>query len=162
MKKALYLFVLTGILFSCGDKDKETPSLEFKDQLLQGKIGGEEWAIVTGKAEINASTISFDFYKEAITNSTLCQSFPPIKEDFVFFTMKNTMEVVEFCLSGCDDNSQSVTLYEQTENDNYIALEGKIQITRIDTAANVVEGKLVTEATDDTYLNGNFTVHLCD
>ncbi len=162
MKKALYLFVFTGLLFSCGDKDNETPSLEFKDQTLQGKIEGEEWALVTGKAEISESTISFDFYKESITDSTMCESFFPSKEDFVFFTMDNTMDVVEFCLSGCDDNTQSVTLYEQTEGINNIALEGKIQITRIDTVANIVEGKLVAKSGDDTYVNGNFTTHLCD
>lgn len=164
MRKTLYISLLVGLLFSCGDKDEEeaTPSLEFKDQLLQGKIDEENWSFVTGKAEISTSTISIDLYKESIADSTMCNSFFPAKEDFIFFTMDNTMEVVEFCLVGCDDNSQSVTLYEQTEGSNFIAIEGKIQLTRIDTTAKVVEGKLVTKSGETSYVNGNFTVHLCD
>lgn len=162
MKHASFLLLLCAFLFvsvSCSDDDDNptgSGSLEFKDQVLSGKIDGEDFTFVIGRAErATFPEGEYRFELTSVGSSSICDEFF-LDGNQVIFTLPLATGVVTL------SNDNSVTLLEGDDLLNIIATQGKIEIQNIDTDNNTITGRLVAHFDNDSSVNGNFTITLCD
>lgn len=177
MKKALFTILACGMLFAACEKDEETtpvtptPSFEFKNQNLQGKIGGVDWQFESGYSGIEqiydfdlqdfVDGFGFNFYNVADTN--LCDGVDP-STDYAFFVLN---ELKTGLIDFQDERSeQSATLYDKSDTISIGAFFGAIEILTVDTNNGVITGRMdireFPTSSSDNYLNGNFSVSYCN
>jgi hypothetical protein len=170
MKQLFSILIMAGVIMfnSCSkdeddnDNDKNQNSYEFKDQNLQGKIGGEAWNFKNGTAEVSyfdSSEIDIDLYQD--TSSNICNTYIT-DGDKIFLSVPHKVGVHELSIDFSSGNSQTVTLYDRENTMNYIASQGAVEILTIDTSSSMtLTGRMDARVDDDTYVNGNFTVSFC-
>lgn len=80
--------------------------------------------------------------------------------DRVFFTLpSNTgVHLLKFDFNDLE-GSRTVTLFDDEEVMNVIATEGAVEITSV--TDTHVTGRIDARADEDNFINGNFTVPLC-
>lgn len=152
------LFGFAAVLFSCGEDEK--PAYSFKNQDLSGKIGNTEWTYTDGYAEIygtgDDSQISVDLFQQAEGEG--CSAFPIGNE--VFFSMPNKVGVYKLKLDLDNfESSKIVTLYEEEGSVNNLASTGAVEITSI--SDTQVTGKIDARLDGENFVNGNFSVSIC-
>jgi hypothetical protein len=74
-------------------------------------------------------------------------------EDKCIAILPETEGLVELSLGG-----QTFTLYDESENMNFICAEGAIEILEIDPVGFTVTGRVDARSDDDNHVNGNFTM----
>ena len=149
------LFVISFVLGGCPQEIK--PPYEFKEQDLQGKIDNVYWEYLSGVARPSLSsndTLSIGIYNTQFDSPC---SYAVSEEGVLFKVPK---EVGLFILNADWNNFQAVTLYNGTEKK--FALGGAVEITKIDSISNVIEGRIDARVDNNSYINGNFLVTLCD
>ncbi len=167
--KGLKLLLLLGLVtcFSaCGDDDSE-PSCSYASQNMEGQIEGVEWTFDVGSADFFGSgddeTMSIDMYGVIAQVTDGCSG----NSDFsrIFFSMPKELGTRElyFELFGDPDpnkEQQTVTFYDPDTQINVIVSDGCIEITNITDA--VVEGKMNINSGSDNFMNGNFSLEVCN
>lgn len=159
MKKIhLLLFGLSAIILSCGDDEK--PSYSFKHQDLSGKIGNVAWQYGDGYAEIygmeNNSQLQVDLFIEL--DGEGCNVLP--EGDEVLFTVPNKIGVYKLKADLNDlENGHFVNLFEEKNTMNHLAARGAIEILSI--TESKVTGRIDATFDDESFINGNFTVGIC-
>ena len=163
-RKVVYFLILTlvtSLLFSCSKDEEGTErSYKFKDQLMQGEIEGEAWTFISGIAEIGAweeDQLSLNFYAEASDDP--CNEW--LQGNQVFGNVPNAVGLYKFKLDLGGDDNQTITLFHQESFMNTIVSTGAIEITLIDLESKVVEGRIDAYGDKNNFVNGNFTLTLC-
>jgi small nuclear ribonucleoprotein (snRNP)-like protein len=151
----LNLFMLLVIsLVSCKDDDNAEPAYNFKDQDATGKIENESWTYKDGYADIGSELIYVTLTIEQAGKA--CDITSPTG-DRVLFTVDK--EPTLYLLGGSGSTMYTATLLESDDTMNHIALEGAIEITSI--TNDTVSGKIDARVDDETFVNGNFTIPIC-
>ncbi len=162
MKKLKLLMVVPlFFVFTALSCEKDEPSgdsgLEYIDQDLAGKIGGNDWTIVSGTVTLSSGNLTFILYKVAASAGDPCglgaYSGPNETAIFIVNDAIGTYNL---------GSTQVTTLFDGSTN--YIAMDGFIELTIIDktTIGNKrVEGKLVADYNNENYVTGNFTATYC-
>ena len=136
-----------------------TGTTSFQNQVMQGKVNGESWVMASGRAEENSfdSTIyDVDFYD--VPDTTNCGFFSPSRNRVFGRILKQTGT---FEIGSFGSGKPNITIFHNASVMNYIA-GGSIQITKIDTTTNVIEGKISIPGTSEYNMNGNFSLKICD
>ncbi|MCF8374553.1 MAG: hypothetical protein K9H64_23245 [Bacteroidales bacterium] len=157
----LFLVMAPAFIISCG-KDEDKPAYTFLDQEMQGKIGGDDWTLVTGSADIDhwdSTLLSLDFYGVEITDP--CNYYQPAGNK-VICSVPNQVGLYELNFDLSSDNIQTVTLYHRASELNNAAIEGAIEITLIDTTNGLVQGRIDAKIDSEYFVNGNFTLIYCE
>ena len=153
---ALCLLLLT----SCS-KDDESPVYDFKDQALAGAIEGVSWSYGDGYASTTGEGATAKLHVTLVLPSEDegCDIMPD--GDRVFFTLpSNTgVHLLKFDFNDLE-GSRTVTLFDDEEVMNVIATEGAVEITSI--TETHITGRIDARADEDNFVNGNFSVPLCN
>ncbi|SKC55365.1 hypothetical protein [Ohtaekwangia koreensis] len=161
-KNFLFLSMLSIAAFSCKE-DVEDPAYNFKEQNLTGKIDNTDWAYQTGYASQDGSNSEGTIYITLVQGHTGegCSTWP--EGDHVFFTLPNATGLykLKFDFNNWDaEDNQIVTLFDQESTTNNFATEGAVEITEI--TSTQISGRIDARSEDDTFVNGNFTVTICN
>jgi hypothetical protein len=149
----LIVFVVLAVsVVSCKDDDAK-PSYSFEDQDAQGKINNEPWTYTDGYATAD------QFFVITLTldeDETGCAISVP-ERDRVSFIAEFDTKVYPL---GTGSTVYTVTLTDaENPQDHHIALEGAIEITEV--TATTVSGRLDARVDNGNFINGNFTVQIC-
>lgn len=165
MKKIFIAFLFSSIAFISCTKDEATdpaptnttPSYNFIDQPLQGKIEGANWEFASGIAYYDNFQELFwlDFYNEVDTNQC---DFDKPQTDKIFFAFSNlTPGLTELGIF-----TQSVTFYDNDSALNVIGFDGAIEILTVDTLNTMtITGRMDVRESGTNYANGNFSITYC-
>jgi len=148
------VFCLPFFFVSC-DNSVNLP-YEFKDQEVQGRIQGQPWEIQDAVARFSLS--NEDTLLLQLNDTTLglpCDYL--ISNAGARFTIPCKTGI--YILSSKAIQYQSVSIYEG--GTSLEALAGAIEITLIDTANAVIEGKIDATYDGQNQLNGHFSAHWC-
>lgn len=152
---SVYFIVVAFILAGCPQDAK--PPYEFKEQELQGEIDNNFWEYVSGVARPSLSsmdTLSVGIYN--IEMDTPCSY--AVSEEGVLFKVPNKVGL--YILNADWNNFQAITLYNGMKKT--FALGGAVEITMIDSVSNIIEGRIDARVDNNSYINGNFLISLCD
>ncbi len=157
------ILALTLIFFSACSKEDASKEyeVEYKDQDLQGKIGGYPWTILTAFAKdskYESDKISISLFTSELTEPCKLESLP--NENAVFFTI--IKQVGTYTLSKGESNSFSITLYYKDDSENFTVISGAVEILEIDSDNNTISCKMDIYFDRYNYLNGNFTINHCN
>lgn len=158
---SLLLIFSLAILFSCKDEE-EKPTHTFKNQNLSGKIGNISWTFNDGYADVygidEQSQVSVDLFMEAEEGEG-CSALA--KGNEVLFTLPNKvgLYLLKFELNDFE-NSVVVNLFEEEGYVNNLATTGALEITAI--SDTQVSGRIDARIDDASFVNGNFTVDICN
>ncbi len=160
-KNILWLFVLAFslILNACSDDDGSL-SVNFKDQPAQGQINGEAWTIGSGTAEMSADEISIDLYSNVSQASSPCDIFI---DDYAqaFFSIPKKVGKYDLNISLINiQESQTVTFFVPEGTINIVASKGAVEILSI--SETEVTGRMDVRHDNETGVNGNFTLTVCE
>ncbi|HEY8513301.1 MAG TPA: hypothetical protein VIL31_15190 [Cyclobacteriaceae bacterium] len=148
------------LLISCS-KDSESPSHTFKDQDAAGEIEGVEWAYADGYAATTGEGTSKKLHITLVLphEAQGCDILP--EGDFVLFSIPAIKGLYTLKLDfNNPENSYTVTLFDSDESMNVIAGKGAVEILSI--TESEVTGRIDARADDENYVNGNFSIPLCD
>ena len=158
---SLLLIFSLAILFSCKDEE-EKPTHTFKNQNLSGKIGNTSWTLNDGYADVygidEQSQVSVDLFMEAEEGEG-CSALA--KGNEVLFTLPNKvgLYLLKFELNDFE-NSVVVNLFEEDGYINNLASTGAVEITAI--SDTQVSGRIDARIDEESFVNGNFTVDICN
>ena len=128
----------------------------YLDQDASGEIGGEEWTYRSGRASLDQDgEFSISLFGE--DSDTPC-TYAAFDEDKIIFDLPD--EVGSFQLGL---GSLTVTLVEDRGDEapmNYIATSGTVETLELSDTELV--GRMVVEADDANWMNGNFTLPICE
>ena len=148
-----------GLLFASCEKEEDVltddtqqnNSVEFKDQPLQGMISGGSWMSMSGTLDRD------QFIMFGASSNNICDTENrPEADKISFFLFDVQPGVYELSAGG-----RVVLLQDHESGSNVNASEGKFEIQTVDTAANIVTGRVVAYWDDNNQVNGNFTVDYC-
>ncbi len=147
--------VLCSVLISCGDNDIQLP-----DQILQGKINGEEWTYKSA----NAYLISSDFsYRARFLSSEEPVSDPCALPAPSLRNIKAIFRPSEgsfFVAPQAVDNNQVQVSFDISPSRSLIATSGFMEVYAIDNL--VVIGYLQAVLDDNNTVEGSFEIRLCN
>ena len=128
----------------------------FLDQDVSGQIGGEDWTYLSGRASLDQDgEYSVSLFSEDTDTPCIHAGFD---ENKIICDLPD--EVASFQLGL---GSLTVTLVEDRGDEapmNYIAATGTVEILEIGDTELV--GRMDIEADDENWVNGNFTLPLCE
>ncbi len=151
-----FLIVLVSLIF-IGCPNEIKPPYDFKDQNLQGKINSQPWQYSSGVARpsfTSEDTLRVGIYNAEFENS--CSY--AISENGISFNVPKTEGL--YILNADWDNFQTVTLYHGAVEE--FGLSGAIEILNIDYEAKTITGRIDATVNNNTFVNGNFLITLCD
>lgn len=154
--------LLVAALVSCKDDDDPAPSHSFKDQELAGEIGGDTWTYEDGYASAESTDGVESLYISLVQDATGEGCDAAAEGDFVFFYIPKAVGVYELKLDWNDleaEDNHTITLFDDENTMNYIAAEGALEILSI--TDTQVSGRIDAVADEDAFINGNFTVSIC-
>jgi hypothetical protein len=160
MKVSIVLIAICCALSGCG-KDDNPKTYSFKDQDITGKIGNSSWSMLSGYAHSEISGEDTFVYITCNNTTSIdpCSSYP--SDYHVFFTLplKTGLYVL-----GYDAQNPflgwSVTLFNIDAETNSIADVGAVEI--ISVSETQITGRIDASADELNFVNGNFTVTICD
>ena len=164
MKKSFVLsFAIVASLFvaSCGSDDGVAggSSYSFKNQNLQGSIGGASFTHKDGKADLNSGEFSISLY-DISEPVDACDLFFATKS-LVLFSVPNELGLRVLKLDFSDlDGTQTITLYDANTSLNDVSTTGAIEILTI--SATEVTGRIDARVDGNNFINGNFTATICN
>jgi hypothetical protein len=156
---SLALVLCLGSLAACDVKldagNEDSGPVNYRVQPLQGKIGGANWLLASGRATRNGSRLFID-----ITDQTLadpCSGFG--FGDRVVMTTVN--DGIGETILGKAPDFHSVTLAytNASGSQNYIAMKGGIVVDDIN--ATHVSGRMAATYNSSNQVNGDFDVTFC-
>lgn len=162
-KLLLIIFTVSIVLISCSKDDiNKTNSYSFVDQNLQGKIGNTEWDFVAGNVSLNSWDDSYFFKLYAGELEEPCSGL--WDGDYVMFSGAIEPGIYELNWNLSDsENAFTVTLLEDADIPmNNIATEGAVEIISVDLEAGILTGRMDVRSDDETFVNGNFTLSICE
>ena len=171
MKKInlIILIAVTVIISSCGMEAGGDYKASYKDQPLQGKIGGKRWMSETGKVSLtkrdSVETWSFDFTDKR--DEEYPCNYPQYEIGKVMFTTKNVALEEKQLRMGFDfaKNLTITLVYDQDSAKgpmNKVAVSGAYEITEVDTGAGqFIKGRMDIYVDDNNFVNGNFIAKYC-
>ncbi len=130
---------------------------EFKSQPIQGLIDNQDWLFVEGVARssiFNEDTLFIQLFNES--RPTPCDYL--ISESGARFTVPAQPGL--YLLSSIAQSYQVISLYRGEAE--YPALSGAIEILQIDSVEGIVSGQIDARYDGSNYLNGSFSVPLCN
>jgi hypothetical protein len=170
MKRSTTLLaMLIALAISCKDDDstEKKSGYSFKDQKLQGMIGGVLWTQRSGfaTAEIvnGQKVLGIDLIQNAAAGEEGSDMEMP-EGNYVFFDVPDAVGLYELNinwdanLASGNDESQTITLYNETAGVSHIATKGAVEILTI--TDTEITGRIDARSEAGTYINGNFTVSL--
>jgi hypothetical protein len=187
-KLTIYFFLAITFLFTaCGDDDSSSNPVPtgptYEDQALQGTVYGESWTIQSGavvslEGVINADKYSHGITLRSVSDTNICSrtfgaaviSFPLPEEKSLSIRIETDNELLEtgtYTFGDTDSDGDGVLNFTDWTANGVSQTGftgGSMQITRVDTTAGVVEGKIVaSDGNFDTNssVNGNFTADYC-
>lgn len=148
------------LLFSCS-KDSESPAYDFKDQELSGFIEGVNWMYGDGYATTTGEGATSKMHITLVLPSEDegCDIMPEGDRVFFSFPLQAGIHVLKLDFNDVE-NSRTVTLFDSEEVMNVIATEGAVEITSI--TETHITGRIDARADEDNFVNGNFSVPLCN
>lgn len=154
--KKIALFVCLTVAFSCRENDSG-PGYNFKDQDAMGEIAGGEWRYQDGYADVNGDEINLTLMSAQEDGGRGCDVFLP-EGDQVFFSVPAEKGLYKL---GLGVDSRVVTLLDDEETFNYLAVEGAIEILSI--SRTDISGRIdARNDEDDNFVNGDFRILICD
>lgn len=154
--KKIVLFVCLIAVFSCREDDSG-PGYNFKDQDAMGEIDGSEWRYQDGYADLNDDEINLTLMIAQEDGDRGCDVFLP-DGDQVFFTVPAEKGLYKL---GLGVDSRLVTLLDDEETFNYIAVDGAVEILSI--SKSDIRGRIdARNDEDDNFVNGDFRVLICN
>ena len=155
-----FVVIAISILASCKKDDENNSGYEFKNQNLQGKIGNVAWQLNSGNAEDDGSELDIDLW---VVNETDPCNVLFGDSTRIFFGIDNVVGLTELNLDLTNIFSgQTVTFFIPDGSQNLVASEGAVEILSIDTATNLVSGRMDVTFDEETFVNGNFTIDYCN
>lgn len=158
---ALINAIVLSLLFASCSKDDPKPAYNFEDHDLSGKIENESWSYGDGYADITGEgegarlhvTLLLELEGEG------CDIMPD--GDMVIFSLPKQigLHILKLDFDNLE-NSQTVTLFDDEQTLNTIATQGAIEITSVSDLE--VTGRIDARADDGNYVNGNFSISLCN
>ena len=148
--------------FSCKDDDGEGTHHNFKNQDASGKIANVSWSYQDGYASIYDVGDSKRIEVRLVLAQTMtgCDISSFAEGDQVFFDLPTVVGVYKLVLDWTPTvNSNTATLLDTEEAEWYIATIGAIEILSI--SDTEVSGRIDAKADDKNFVNGNFTVSIC-
>ena len=144
-------------LFLTGCPREVKPPYDFKSQNLKGKINNQPWEYSSGVAR--PSFTSEDTLRVGIYNAEFDNSCSyAISENGILFNVPKAEGL--YILNANWDNFQTVTLYHGTTKE--YGLGGAIEIVNIDYEARTISGRIDATVDNNSSVNGNFLITLCD
>lgn len=175
--KNLILFIIISAIVVSGCKKKEdddpTPSkykVNYKNQVLQGKINGETWIYAQGEVSSTSWDVGeISHYFEIIdtAQSDSCFIISGKRSKLIFHTddtgkiIQPTVHELYIDWNTLEGKTVTLVSYSETSVDNIIAAEGAYEIISVDTVAKLVTGKMDAYIDKDNFINGNFTLKYC-
>ena len=147
------------LLSSCG-KEEEAPAYSFEDQTLAGAIEGVNWTYGDGYANVTGEGATSKLHVTLVLPSEDegCDIMPEGDRVFFSFPLFAGLHILKLDFNDLE-NSRTVTLFDTEETMNVIATEGAVEITSI--TETHVTGRIDARADEDNFINGNFSVPLC-
>lgn len=137
------------------DRFIEPTKLEFEEQMAQGRINGKNWAFNYGIA-VKKQTFGKEKISISLSNLKAKEDCPFVLDgNQVFFSIDKIGEY-DFTLNGIN-----ITLYDKATQKNIVVNDGKVVVTSHENG-NILKGKIVGMRGEDNYINGTFTVRLCE
>ena len=129
---------------------------EIQEQTLQGLINGVDWIFGSGVAIYDASDDEYllRLYAEQVEDPCTLQT----SVNKILTTMPNQVGPYSLSLGG-----STVTFVENRDDDspmNFIAIQGEVNVTAI--GEGTLEAGMAVLANDNTWVNGEFTVQICE
>ncbi len=162
-----------GLIYSCGSDDEVNPTftVNYKNQELQGKIGGEDFLYIdglvtsapTGNQFLHTFTI-LDTLIDTLTclpvsdstkikwtitaDSALVQ---PGERKLFFDPLEPSKTVsIRFIYYDTDSTQETVTV-----------TKGAYEIVSVDTTLNIISGRMHVKKDNKNTVNGNFKLRYC-
>lgn len=147
------------LLASCSS-EVEAPAYNFTDQNLAGMIEGVDWSYGDGYADITGEEETAKLHVTLVLPSEGEGCDILAEGDRVMFSFPK-YEGLHILKVDYNDigSSRTVTLFDSEETMNVVATQGAVEITSI--SDTEVKGRIDAHAYDDNFVNGNFTVPLC-
>ena len=170
MKHRLTILIglsIAAMLFSCQKKDDKPVDISNNptDSVgtpLNGKIAGKDWEFIQGNAATNYAgdgKMLISLYPISFEDS--CQIGH--EADEVFLTIKPEEGKFDLNLDLNDwDKSLTVTLFDYETVNNFIAVDGYVELTSVDVSQGIITGKMDVMYDDSNYVKGSFQVPICD
>jgi hypothetical protein len=167
-RSTILLAMLITLAISCKDDDttEKKSGYSFNDHTLQGMIGGVLWTQRSGfaTAEIvnGERVLGIDLIQNIATAEEGSDMMP--EGNYVFFDVPDAVGIYELNinwdanLASGNDESQTVTLYNEATGVSHIATKGAVEILTI--TDTEITGRIDARSEAGTYINGNFTVAL--
>ena len=146
-------------MVACGEDEENGPSFEFINQNLQGSINGETWNFESGDAgesTFDEGQLFVTLYGTMVEDP--CEAFGVVGNS-VFFSIPNEIGVHELHLNFEEGSGQTATLFDDSETLNIIATEGAIEL--ISNTNGTLTGRMDARGNDNSAVNGNFSVPIC-
>lgn len=166
-KYLLFTAILGFALTSCNKDDDSSddttptsPNYEFKNQNLQGQIGGNAWEFSSGSADKGffgaTDTLSADFSNKLIPDP--CAVF--ITGNKLIGNIPLTVGIHELNLNASLFSGYTFTIYDTVDNINYIATKGAVEVLTI--SETEITGQMDIRYDNENFVNGKFSIERCD
>lgn len=136
-------------------------SYNFIDQNALGKINGTDFELGEGTYGLLFEDLAISLYhKDELLGTNACNN-STLEFGDVFFTIPNEVGLQELQLNIFDFGlGKSVVFNHPDAEEVIVGSFGAIEILSI--SDDVVEGRIDARADEDNFINGNFTVSLCE
>lgn len=164
MRRILWTLIngigLCLLFASCSSSEDEAPAYNFTNQDLAGVIEGVSWTYGDGYADVTGEGENAKLHVTLLLPSEGegCDILADGDRTMFSFPRYAGLHILKFDYNDVE-NSRTVTLFDDEETMNVIATQGAVEITSI--TDTEVKGRIDARADDDNFVNGNFTVPLC-
>jgi len=173
-KFILTLFILSCFMISCGSDDdgsnNEVESSDCKniiDQTAKGTFKGVDFTTTGGSYRFQAKEYFCRIYVSNVTGGDC--AFPEFggNEGVILFRLAN-LEPQTIKLSDIQGEGESLNFNSQEYDDNGIDMFTDVELAEcgqleiLSSTSTTVSGRLVGKGQNDSSINGNFTLTLCE
>jgi hypothetical protein len=145
-----------------GCSDESAPAYEFKDQNLKGKINNEPWNFVSGTAFYSNQSGKLLVNLLTLEIPDPCKYFlidGNFDENRLYFSTPYQTGIFKLFINFDNGDEQTITLFDDSDHLNIISDDGAIEITSI--SDNLITGKIDARVDGESFVNGNFSIPLC-
>ncbi len=177
LQNLFYLLVAaTVFVYSCSDDDEVDPQefqVNFKDHGLQGEINDSSFfyldGFVTSKAGSGGVLHVFEILDTLVDTVNCISVVDTIRKIKFSYTDNNTLVVAGrtnlfFAPGASPSDIVTVRFFyydEDTVSQTVVVSQGAYEILNVDTALNIIEGRMHVKEDGKNQMNGNFTLRYC-